>query len=175
MADSIVIEGDPVLRQKAAEVPREMFGTRELSDIVYRMSKALRAAPIGVAIAAPQIGISYRIFVVRGFVMQGRERNDIDIDTAFINPAIAKHSRKKLPMEGEGCLSVPNVYGTVGRYEKATVEAYDVSGKKFERGGADLLAEIFQHEIDHLEGILFIDKAVDLKEAELETEHAGHD
>lgn len=175
MADPIVLEGDPVLRQKAAEVSAAMFGTKELSSIVYRMSKTLRAAPIGVAIAAPQIGISYRVFVVRGFVMQGRERNDLDIDVAFINPRLTKHSRKKLPMEGEGCLSVPNVYGTVGRYEKTTVEAYDVFGKKFERGGADLLAEIFQHEIDHLEGILFIDKASDLKEVEPETEHAGHD
>lgn len=167
--DEIVVEGNPVLREVAKEVPKKMFGTKELSDIVYRMSKTLRAAPHGVAIAAPQIGISYRIFLVRGYIMQNRERNDLDIDIAFINPRLVRHSRGKTPIEGEGCLSVPNVYGAVERYEKATVEAYDARGTKFERGGSDLLAEIFQHEIDHLEGILFIDKATDLKKTEPET------
>lgn len=175
MSDPIVLEGNPVLRQKAAEVSREMFGTKELTGIVYRMAKALRGASNGVAIAAPQIGNAYRIFVVRGFVMQGRERNDIDIDVAFINPVITKHSRKKVPLDGEGCLSVPDVYGTVERYDKATVRAYDVHGKMFERGGAGLLAEIFQHEVDHLNGTLFIDKASNLKKAESETESVIHD
>jgi len=167
--DAIVLDGNPVLRHIAKEVPKELFGTKELSDTIYRMSKALRGASNGVAIAAPQIGISQRIFVVRGFVMQNRERNDLDLDVAFVNPRITKHSRKKAPLEGEGCLSVPNVYGMVERWEKATVEAYDALGTKFERGGSDLLAEIFQHEIDHLEGILFIDKATDLKTVEPET------
>ncbi|MFQ5541116.1 MAG: peptide deformylase [Candidatus Paceibacteria bacterium] len=163
MTDPIRLEGDPVLRLVADRVPDELFGTDELTDIIRRMTTSLRAASNGVAIAAPQIGISYRIFVVRGFVIENHERNDLDLDAAFINPRITKHSRKKMPLSGEGCLSVPDVYGTVERHEKATVEAYDVSGKRFTRGGSDLLAEIFQHEIDHLEGILFIDKATDLK------------
>lgn len=162
MSDPIVTEGSPILREVAKEVPASLFGTVELSDIVYRMTKALRGAPHGVAIAAPQIGISYRIFAVRGFVMQGHERNDLDPDAVFINPTLVNHSRGMVPIPGEGCLSVPDVYGTVERYEKATVEAYDVTGKKISRGGSDLLAEIFQHEIDHLNGILFIDHAKEL-------------
>lgn len=164
--DTIVTEGDPVLRQVAKEVPKEMFGTEELATIVERMSKTLRATPNGVAIAAPQIGVSYRIFVVSGFVMEGKSRYDegaSDIsDVAFINPVITNRSRKKVEIEGEGCLSVPNVYGIITRSEKATVRAYTVDGKRFERGGSDLLAEIFEHEVDHLDGILFIDKARDL-------------
>jgi len=166
MTDSLVPQEDPVLHTAAEEVPEALFGTKELSDIIYRMTKALRAASVGVAIAAPQIGIPYRIFVVRGFVLEKHERNDLDVDVAFVNPVITKHSRKKIPMEGEGCLSVPNIYGTVNRYEKTTVEAQDAKGKRFERGGSDLVSHIFQHEVDHLNGILFIDNATDLKKTE---------
>lgn len=165
----IVTEGNPVLRKTAAEVPKEMFGTKELTEIIYNMTKALRAKEHGVAIAAPQIGISYRIFVVRGFVMENNERNDVDMDVAFINPTLLSTSRKKVEIEGEGCLSVPDVYGTVLRHDKAKVRAYDVQGNRFERGGSGLLAEIFQHEIDHLNGILFIDHATDLKKYEPES------
>ena len=163
MSDSIVTEGDPVLRQKAQEVPAEMFGTKELADIVRRMGEALRVAPHGVAIAAPQIGVPYRLFMVRGFALEGNERNDEDPDVVFINPKIIKQSRKKVQVHGEGCLSVPDVYGTVVRYEKAKVRALDARGAAFERGGSELLAEIFQHEIDHLDGVLFIDTATHLK------------
>lgn len=163
MPDPIVTEGNPVLRQIAGPVPKDLFKTDELRTIVARMSASLRESVHGVAIAAPQIGIPYRIFVVSGFVITGRERNLEDPDMVFINPTITRTSRKKMLVSGEGCLSVPNVYGTIERAEKATVRAYDVEGKKFERGGSELLAEIFQHEIDHLNGILFIDNAIDLK------------
>ena len=71
---------------------------------------------------------------------------------------------KKRQILDEGCLSVRPLFGKVERSEKATVTAYDENGKKFTRGGSGLLAQIFQHEIDHLNGILFIDKATDLKE-----------
>lgn len=168
---TIVTEGDPVLRKKALPVPKELFNSKELSDIIYAMTKALRKTSHGVAIAAPQIGISYRIFVVRGFVMEGHEKNDFDFDVAFINPEIIKNSKEKTSIDGEGCLSVPGMYGTVERYEKTKVRAYDLRGSKFERGGSGLLAEIFQHEIDHLNGILFIDHATNLKK--VEDEHEG--
>lgn len=166
MSAKIVVEGDPVLRGIAQEVPKEMFGTKELETIVYNMTKALRGAKHGVAIAAPQIGVPYRIFLVRGFVMEEGERNDLDFDVAFINPKIVRVSRKKIDIDGEGCLSVPNVYGSVIRHEKAKVRAYDIQGNSFERGGSGLLSEIFQHEIDHLNGILFIDHATNLKTIE---------
>lgn len=155
----IVVQGHPALREKAKRVPKSMFGTPKLKEIISNMSEALRGTEYGVAIAAPQVAVPYRIFVVAGFVITGNERNLEDPDMAFINPKIIKRSRKKVSINGEGCLSVPQVYGTIKRSEKATVEAYDVEGNKFERGGSELLAEIYEHEIDHLDGILFIDKA----------------
>ena len=81
----------------------------------------------------------------------------------FINPVVTKISKDKAWLE-EGCLSVRYKYGKIERAVKATVAALDENGKKFTRGGSGLLAQIFQHETDHLEGVLFIDKAIDVKD-----------
>lgn len=157
---ALVPQDHPVLRNSATPVPKDLFGSDKLRTILARMSETLRAEEHGVAIAAPQIGEPYRIFMVRGYIIAGTERNDTDPDVVFINPSMTRHSRKKELMD-EGCLSVPGVYGKTERSVRATVRAQDATGKKFERGGADLLAQIFQHEIDHLNGILFIDHAID--------------
>ncbi len=161
--DPIVTKGAQVLSEPTKEVPKDLFGTAELKDIVRRMSATLRTKKHGVAIAANQIGIPYRIFVVRGFALEDKERSDEDPDRAFINPQIVNLSRKKEPME-EGCLSVPGWYGQVKRALKATVRAYDEEGIRYERGSSGLLAQIFQHEHDHLEGVLFVEKATELVE-----------
>ncbi len=164
----IVTEGNPVLRAHAKPVPKSMFGTEELAALIAKMSRALREEPHGVAIAAPQIGESWRIFVVRGYVLQRIRRSDPGADTfadiAFINPVFLRQSKKKEIIEGEGCLSVPNIYGNIERSARAAVEAQDTTGKKFERGGSGLIAEIFEHEVDHLNGILFTDKATNIHE-----------
>lgn len=170
----IVTQGHPVLRQKAKRVPKIMFGTDELREIITNMSEALRGTDHGVAIAAPQIGVPYRIFIVSGFVVTGKERNFEDPDMVFINPKIIKRSRKKVLINGEGCLSVPKIYGSIKRSEKATVEAYDTQGNKFQRGGSELMAEIYEHEIDHLDGILFVDKAEKLWK-EVPQEHPNYE
>ena len=162
----IVVEGDPVLRATAKAVEPSEFNGKELKALIATMSKALRDEPYGVGNAAPQIGVSKRIFLVRGFVLANMRRDDVGADKvedkAFINPSIIRRSKKKVAIEGEGCLSVPEVYGTVTRSIKVTVRAQDETGKKFERGGADVLAEIFEHECEHLDGILFIDHATDI-------------
>jgi peptide deformylase len=124
-----------------------------------------------VAIAAPQIGISLRIFVVSRKVemlVRGEEnmtKTEIASlkDDVYINPEIKKLSRQKNRLD-EGCLSVRYFYGKVERSEKATVTALDENGKKFTKGASGLLAQVFQHETDHLNGILFIDKADDIVE-----------
>ena len=80
----------------------------------------------------------------------------------FINPEITRLSRKKKEMS-EGCLSVRDIYGTVLRHEKASVHAFDISGKPFDYHASGLIAHIFQHECDHLDGILYTDKATRLR------------
>ena len=125
--DPIVTKGAEALQKPTKEVPKDMFGTKELADMIRRMSASLRETKHGVAIAANQIALPYRIFVVRGFVLEDKERSDEDPDRAFINPKVTKLSRKKEPME-EACLSVPGFHGTVKRALKATVRAYDEEG-----------------------------------------------
>ncbi len=158
--NSITQVGDEVLRKIAKPVPQTMFGTKELRDIVDNMLYVLDTQPDGVALAAPQISISYRIFVVR---YDRLITPPIDDDTAptpsigiFINPKIIRTARKSEGME-EGCLSVRDIYGIVRRLNRATVQAYTVEGEVFVRNGGGILAQAFQHEVDHLNGILFID------------------
>jgi peptide deformylase len=91
------------------------------------------------------------------------ENEEFFEDSVYINPVMKKMSKSKKMVE-EGCLSVRYLYGKVNRSTKATIEAYDENGNKFTKGGSGLLAQIFQHEYDHLNGILFIDKAKGLEE-----------
>ena len=89
---------------------------------------------------------------------QSKDRSDALPSLVAINPKIVKTSRKA-KLVGEGCLSVPERYGAVKRHARVTMRALDENGQEYERGAGDLLAQIFQHECDHLDGILFVDKA----------------
>jgi peptide deformylase len=171
----IVQNGDSVLRKISKEVSISSITKPKIQKILMDMSEALHSQNDGVAIAAPQIGISLRIFVVSGRIfdedfIRGKGSTEGDLykksrqpDMIFINPVMQKISKDRKLMS-EGCLSVRPIYGKVRRATKATVEAYDGNGKKFIKSESGLLAHIFQHEIDHLDGILFIDKAKDLQE-----------
>jgi len=173
MPKKIVQKEDSVLRENAKEIPLREISTPKIQKIIKEMSGALKSQSDGVAIAAPQIGYSLSIFVVSGKIFhQDFARFDPEIkipekeipkDLVFINPKISKLSREK-DWVPEGCLSVRWLYGKTHRSKKATVTAYDENGKKFTRGASGLLAQIFQHETDHLKGILFIDHAKDIKE-----------
>lgn len=178
---SILQKEEGVLHKVALSIPISEITTPKIKKILKEMSQALKSQDDGVAIAAPQIGYSLRIFLVSGrifeddFIENRTERllakNNVTVikkdkgitDLVFINPIISKLSRDKEWMP-EGCLSVRPLYGKTYRSKKATVTAYDENGKKFTRGASGLLAQIFQHETDHLDGILFIDHAKDLKE-----------
>lgn len=164
---TIIQKDNPVLRARAAEVPLDEIKGKSIRKIIADMKKSLATQADGVAIAAPQIGASVRIFVVSGRVFEGAfERGEgmpegtaVKMpDAVYINPVITKLSKKKRWMH-EGCLSVRPLWGEVERSINATVEAYDEHGAKFTRGAGGLLAHIFQHETDHLDGVLFIDKA----------------
>lgn len=167
--DPVVQNGDPVLRKIAEPVHKEEFQSQELISLIERMGSILNGEvgtySVGVALAAPQIAVSKRIFVVR-YDRTGKGPRDEKTTPelgVFINPKIIKSSRRRVPMD-EGCLSVRGLYGIVERHDRITVEAYDVAGKKFTRGGGGLLAQIFQHEIGHLDGQLFIDHAEEVWE-----------
>lgn len=161
----IVQQGDPVLRELAQTVPLKDIPTPKIQNIIADMKAALESQKDGVAIAAPQIGIPLRIFVVSGMILKKVEetRYPAGDDLVFINPTITKLSKKKTELE-EGCLSVRWLYGKIKRSAQATIEAYDEHGQKFTRGASGLLAQVFQHETDHLDGVLFIDKAYDVEE-----------
>lgn len=156
----IVQIGTPVLRTKACEVSENMFGKKALFDMLRDMKEALESQKDGVAIAAPQIGLSCRIFLVSP---SAYKKDTSDMRLVFINPIITKQSKTNKMMP-EGCLSVRWQYGEVKRSISTTVVAYDEHGKKFTRVGGGLLSQIFQHEIDHLDGTLFIDKAKNVGE-----------
>lgn len=177
----IVQNGDPVLRKVAQEVPIAEISKPKIQKILKDMAFALHSQEDGVAIAAPQIGISMRIFLVSGRIFEddfirGAKSTKIPEtktphkDLVFINPVFKKISKDRKLM-AEGCLSVRPLYGKVRRATKATMEAYDENGKKFTKSGTGLLAHIFQHETDHLDGILFIDKARDIHESTSEKEY----
>ena len=162
----IVQDGAAVLREIAVPVPEDMFGTPKLAGIIADMKDALDPHLEGVAIAAPQIAVPYRIFVVRKDrtippppMEEGVTHEPLPPEhEVFINPEIEKTSRRRAKME-EGCLSVHGVYGTAKRHERVTIRARSENGSRFERSGGGLMAQIFEHEIDHLKGILFIDHA----------------
>ena len=173
MVKKIVQKEDKVLRKEAKLIPVSEIKSSKIQKILQEMKIALKSQSDGVAIAAPQIGYSLSIFVVSGkifdedFLSDDREKfenkKEYPADVVFINPVISKLSREK-DWVPEGCLSVRWLYGKTHRSKKATVTAYDEHGKKFTRGASGLLAQIFQHETDHLKGILFIDHAEDVKE-----------
>ena len=154
----IVQDGAAVLRAIAKLVPEELFGSAELERLVADMSEALDRYPEGVALAAPQIGVSYRLFIVRkDRTLSPPPPTSPEVDV-YINPEVVKTSRKCAKMD-EGCLSVHGVYGTTKRHERVTIKARRPDGSRFQRGAGGLMAQIFEHEIDHLNGILFIDHA----------------
>jgi len=161
----IVQKEDPILRAKALKVPVEEIQKENIQSVLKDMKEALKSQLDGVAIAAPQIGKSLRIFIISGRIrnLLKKENTKEYPDEVFINPKIIKLSKKKKKME-EGCLSIRWLYGKVNRAERATVEAYNEHGELFTKGGSELLAQIFQHETDHLDGVLFTDKAEDIEE-----------
>jgi peptide deformylase len=158
---------------KAHSVTVSEIPTPKIQSVIRDMKAALHQEYDGVGIAAPQIGESLRIFVVAGRVLKRKTFDPAEIDKeknekkwkddiVLINPEIIKLSKDQKFME-EGCLSVRPLYGLVKRSSRATIRAYDENGELFERGASGLLAQIFQHEVDHLEGILFTDKATEVQ------------
>ncbi|OGG83170.1 peptide deformylase [Candidatus Kaiserbacteria bacterium RIFCSPLOWO2_02_FULL_54_13] len=164
----IVQDGEKVLREVAEPVPESLFGSKELDTLIADMAEALDAFPEGVALAAPQVGVSWRLFIVRRDRTIDAKRDESgklstphqlepEIEV-YVNPEIVKTSRKRARAD-EGCLSVHGVYGTTKRHERVTIKERRPDGGHIQRGAGGLMAQIFEHEIDHLNGILFTDHA----------------
>jgi peptide deformylase len=134
--------GDPMLRRKAAHV-REV--TPELRRLIADMVETM-FHQVGIGLAAPQVGIPYRLVVMDDG--KGRAR-------ALVNPVITGRSGSEV--DEEGCLSLPGIYADVERSRSVTVEATDEEGQPFTLDATGMQARIIQHEMDHLDGILFID------------------
>lgn len=134
---------DPVLRQKSKRV-KTIDGS--IQKLIENMLETVRAAPGRAGLAAPQVGVPLRVIVID---IPGAE------NVVLINPEIVKRSGER-PVT-EGCLSVPGYYGEIKRAESVTAKGRDASGKEIRIKAEELLAQALEHEIDHLNGVLYID------------------
>jgi peptide deformylase len=161
--DDIITLPHPSLRTKSKRVG---VITDEIKQLVRDMEAATidweesREHEVGVALAAVQINKLYRIVVVRN---DYNDKSNHEF-TTLINPEIVKYEGAQIE-DYEGCLSVKNIYGKVPRYEKVRIKALDLDGKAFRLTAEGFLARIMQHEIDHTNGIVFIDHIKDDKQA----------
>lgn len=147
----------PSLRWKSTDVTRidaKLRATvREMFDLMYQAK--------GIGLAANQVALPFRFFIIN---LSGEDA-DPDAELVFINPEISK--RKGSVVGEEGCLSLPELFADVRRPEKITVEAYDLQGQGFRMELDELPARVVQHETDHLDGVLFVDRVSESIEREL--------
>lgn len=141
--------------------------THSIKQLVQDLKDTLDTAkPIGAGLAAPQIGISTQVFIARKFVQEllrnkgpNNAENEIHEDFAFINPKIISFSEQK-EVDWEGCLSIPNTYGRVERSKKIKIKAQNENGERIQITASGLFARIIQHEMDHLNGVLFTSRVI---------------
>jgi peptide deformylase len=143
----IITHPNSILRQKAKEVEMEKIKGYDIKKLVFDMKETVETDK-GIGLAAPQVGHSLRIIVI---FLENKK-------IALINPQITHFSWLKKNGE-EGCLSIPGTFGFVKRSKSIRVKALDENGEEIKFKAKNLLARVIQHEVDHLDGVLFIDKA----------------
>jgi len=153
----IVLEGDPRLRQKSVKIRQVDASIRKLADDMYETIPVAE----GVAVAAPQVGVTRRLIVIRFTEVDEENSEDEGEEITFrlVNPEIVRGHGNDVGLEG--CLSIPGWVGEVPRFESITVKGIDMDNKPVRVKASGYLARIFQHEIDHLDGILFTDRVED--------------
>ncbi len=186
----IIQEPDKVLRTKSDNLELREIKSDSIQKLIRDMSDTLRSVDVGIGLAASQVGKPLRLFLVSEEAKDENKAEEVGTEKynkahakagrlVFINPEIKKIS-KSAHVLPEGCLSVNDkkgelIYGKVPRHDKVSVSAYDENGKKFTLGAKGLLAQVIQHEIDHLEGILFIDRAIEIRKLPVKSkEQAQH-
>ena len=153
----IVAYGDPVLKKLAQDIPQD---SADLKGLIANMFETMERAQ-GVGLAAPQVGEGVRLFVIDSTPMV-EEEDEKPIRKAFINPVLLDEFGDEWGME-EGCLSIPGIRADIYRPEKVGIKYYDENWKEVTEELSGYAARIFQHEYDHLEGILFTDYLSGLK------------
>lgn len=148
-------KNEKFLREKTAKFDFSKFSKKDIRELVRTMRELMKHAD-GVGLSANQIGLSFRMFVAQVPDANGRPKF-----YAIFNPEITKISKEMETIE-EGCLSVPETWGPVERHYRLTLIGEDVNGKKVKINAWGLLARVFQHEMDHLNGMLFIDRTKEL-------------
>lgn len=147
-----------ILRTRSQEIDVSKITTSHYQNMIEDMIKTMHKNN-GIGLAAPQIGINERLIIV----------SHADGDMAVFNPVLSEFSFRKAPGE-EGCLSVPGVFGMVKRHTRLLVNGYNADGEAFSLVAHGLLARIFQHELDHIDGKLFIDRASHILQGEVPQE-----
>ena len=159
--------GAAILRNQAKPIERiSDYTIIELIDCLINTAIAKK----GVGIAAPQISQSFRLFIIASHPSERYPHAPTMEPTAMINPRILSHG-EEVVKDWEGCLSVPNVRGLVPRYQSIAVEYTTQEGEIRQDILTDFVARIFQHELDHLDGILFIDRITDPADLYTEAEY----
>jgi len=155
----IVHDGHPTLRKAAKKMRPEELLDPLVQQLIDDMFATMYEAP-GIGLAAPQINVSKRLFVIDLSI----DREDYRLGPlVFVNPRFTAHEGEV--ESTEGCLSVPGKVGDLKRYERVVCVALDRTGKRFQVEGAGLLGRCLQHEMDHLDGTLYVDKAQNIRAA----------
>jgi peptide deformylase len=162
---AIVRMGDPVLRERAQEVPRERFGTRGLRDLGRDLLRTM-FEDNGVGLAAPQIGVGLRVFA---YYVPGEGERDEVPPQVLVNPVLTLLGEAS-ERGWEGCLSIPGLRGLVPRHPAVRVAASDPEGNPVVFEAQGFQARVVQHEVDHLDGVLFVDRMADMSSLTFEEE-----
>ncbi len=158
----IIAYGDPVLRKKATDITREY---PDLESLISNMFETMYGAH-GVGLAAPQIGLSVRLFVIDASSFADEEPSLKDFKKAFINAEVMEEKGEKWVFN-EGCLSIPDIREDISRNDTITISYYDENWIRLQETYTGLAARIIQHEYDHIEGKLFVDKLSPLRKTML--------
>jgi peptide deformylase len=150
--------GQPVLKKRATDINKDYEG---LKSLINNMWETMYAAH-GVGIAAPQIGVSVRLFIIDSIQIMEEEKKAEGIKKVFINAQIIEETGELWSYE-EGCLSIPNIRGDVERQQKVRIQYLDENFEKHDEIYEGINARVIQHEYDHIEGVLFVEKLKPLK------------
>ncbi|MBU2542385.1 peptide deformylase [Patescibacteria group bacterium] len=151
---------------RSNEVDPDFLLSAEIQHFISQLITTMHSGD-GAGIAAPQVGKNIRICIIgkNAIKLDKKTTAQTNQDLILINPVWTKTNIKKW-WDTEGCLSIPKTYGKVKRYKHINVRALDISGKKIDFEASNFFARVIQHEIDHLDGVLFIDKAKDIYQVE---------